>query len=330
MNKARHWASLTERGALWGMQLVAFTYRVLGRRVSGAILVPVVAYFYLTDSSARRCSSAFLRRAHAVKGLAQPTYWTSFRHFFMFAMKSLDAFAAWSDKPGPVTVHGAETIERTLAEGKGALLFVSHLGNADVSRACLAQRIGKPITILLHTRHARLYNQMLRSARGGGEVHSLEVTELGPAVAIDLGERIARGEWIAMAADRTPVLSHGRTARVPFLGADAPFSLGPYILAGLMACPVYVMFCLREGDHHGVYFELLANRIELPRRNKHAILAQWAARYASCLERFTLRDPMQWYNFYDFWQQPIADPGHGAPLIASGPDHAPGERDPCH
>ena len=314
MTNARHWASATERGALWGMKVVALAYRVLGRRVSGAILVPVVAYFYLTDPSGRRCSLAFLRRAYDAKGVAAPTSWTSFRHFLSFAMKSLDAFAAWSGKPGPVAVEGGEAVERALAEGKGALLFVSHLGNADVSRACLAERIGKPITMLLHTRHARLYNQMLRSARGGGEVDAVEVTEIGPAVAIDLQERIARGEWIAMAADRTPVLSQARTARVPFLGADASFSLGPYIVAALMGCPVYAMFCLREGDRHRVYFELLADRIELPRRNKEAILSEWAARYASCLERYTLRDPLQWYNFYDYWAEPASRPRPQSPV----------------
>jgi len=308
MTKARHWASATERGALWGMKVVALTYRVLGRRVSGAILVPVVAYFYLTDRRRRRCSLAFLRRAYDAKGLAAPTAWTSFRHFLSFAMKSLDAFAAWSGKPGPVALVGADAVERTLAEGKGALLFVSHLGNADVSRACLAERIGKRITMLLHTRQARLYNQMLRSARGGGEVDAVEVTEIGPEVAIDLKERIACGEWIAMAADRTPVLSQARTVRVPFLGAEASFSLGPYIVAALMGCPVYTMFCLREGDRHRVYFELLADRIELPRRNKEAVLSQWAARYASCLERYTLRDPLQWYNFYDYWAEPGSRP----------------------
>jgi predicted LPLAT superfamily acyltransferase len=303
MTNVPHWASITERGALWGMQLVAFVYRVLGRRVSGTVLLPVVAYFFLTDASGRRSSLTFLRRAHNAKGLPAPTSWTSFRHFFTFAMKSLDAFAAWAGRPGPVAVEGAENVERTLDEGKGALLFVSHLGNADISRACLAERIGRPITMLLHTRHARLYNQMLKAARGGGEIHAVEVTEIGPEVAIDLRERIARGEWVAMAADRTPVLSQVRTARVPFLGADAPFSFGPYILAALMGCPVYSMFCLREGDLHRVYFELLADRIELPRRNKEAALTEWATRYARCLERYALRDPMQWYNFYDFWDE---------------------------
>lgn len=307
MNGGQHWASVGERGALWGMRVVAFAYRVAGRRVSSAILVPVVAYFYATDPHGRRHSLAFLRRAHAAKGLPPPSSWTSFRHFLAFAMKSLDTFAAWSGKPGPVKIVSGGTIERTIAEGKGALLLVSHLGNADVSRACLAARIGKPVTVLLHTRHARLYNRMLRSADASIEAHAIEVTEIGPEIAIDLRERIARGEWIAMAADRTPVMSQARTARVPFLGADAPFSLGPYILAALMACPVYLMFCLREGDHHTAYFEPFAERIALPRRDKEVVLAAWAARYARRLEHHALQDPMQWYNFYDFWEADGSD-----------------------
>jgi predicted LPLAT superfamily acyltransferase len=238
--------------------------------------------------------------------MAAPTSWTSFRHFLTFAMKSLDSFAAWSGKAEPVAVEGGETVGRTLTEGKGALLLVSHLGNADVSRACLAERIGKPVTVLLHTRHARLYNEMLRSARGGHEVQAVEVTEIGPEVAIDLQERIARGEWVAW-PPTAPRPGPGAHSARPFLGRTRHL-LGPYILAALMGCPVYTMFCLREGHLHRVYFEPLASRIELPRRNKEAILAAWAARYASCLERYALRDPMQWYNFYDFWDELSAPP----------------------
>src|SRR5262245_59685054 len=121
MRNTRHWASVKERGALWGMKFVALVYRALGRRASGAILLPIVAYFYLTDSRGRRHSLEFLRRARCAKGLPPPSYWTSFLHFLKFAMKSLDAFAAWSGKPGPVRVEGGETLAQTLAERKGAL-----------------------------------------------------------------------------------------------------------------------------------------------------------------------------------------------------------------
>jgi len=87
----------------------------------------------------------------------------------------------------------------------------------------------------------------------------------------------------------------------PFLGAPAPFPQGPYLLAHLLDCPVYLMFCLREGGKYRLHFEPFAERIALPRRGREAALAALAARYARRLEAYCLTAPEQWYNFYDFW-----------------------------
>jgi predicted LPLAT superfamily acyltransferase len=106
---------------------------------------------------------------------------------------------------------------------------------------------------------------------------------------------------VAIAGDRTPVRTEDRVSLVPFLGHDAPFPQGPYLLAHLLECPVYLMFCLRHKRGYRLYFEKFAERITLPRRDKSAALGQWAACYARRLESFCLIDPFQWYNFFDFW-----------------------------
>jgi predicted LPLAT superfamily acyltransferase len=88
---------------------------------------------------------------------------------------------------------------------------------------------------------------------------------------------------------------------VPFLGYDAPFPQGPYLLAHLLECPVYLMFCLHRKGGYSLYFEKFADRIKLPSRGKSEAIAQWVAGYARRLESFCLTDPLQWYNFFDFW-----------------------------
>jgi predicted LPLAT superfamily acyltransferase len=75
----------------------------------------------------------------------------------------------------------------------------------------------------------------------------------------------------------------------------------------LLECPVYLMFCLRQGGGYGLYFEMFAQRITLPRHGKQAAITRWAARYAKRLESFCLIDPFQWYNFFDYWQSPPSD-----------------------
>ncbi|NUB05966.1 glycosyltransferase family 2 protein [Azospirillum sp. Vi22] len=305
-----HWSTVGERGAWWGMRLVTLVYRLLGRPGCIALLWPVVSYFYATNAAGRRHSLDFLAQANAAKGRPAPSWWDGLRHHMSFAVKALDTFIAWAapERTGPIDVDGAEALSRLAAEGRGALLIVSHLGNAELSRARLGTRFEKDINVLLHTRHAVRYNRMIRSVRPDAADHTIQVTDIGPQTAIDLKERVERGEWIAIAGDRTPVEFNGRVSRVPFLGREAAFSQGPYVLAALMGCPVYLLFCLREGQGHRVTFEPFAERIELPRRGKDDALAALAARYAQRLEHHCLRDPLQWYNFFDFWADPKTGP----------------------
>jgi len=312
----RHWAAIGERGAYCGIKLLSLTYALLGRRGCLTLMWPVVAYFHLTGGKTRGYSIAYLRRVHARKGLPPPTWRDSLRHFMSFATKALDTFIAWSapQRCGPIAVKGGEELDRLSAEGKGVLLIVSHLGNAELSRACLSERFRKIINALVYTRHAALYNRIIKTVQPDVEAHTIQVTEVGPATAVALKERLERGEWIAIAGDRTPLTGEARCSRVAFLGNEAPFSHGPYVLAALMGCPVYLMFCMREGDGHTVYFEPFADRIELPRRNRAEFLRALAARYAQRLEHHCLRSPLQFYNFFDFWRSPAgAAPGAVAP-----------------
>ena len=130
------------------------------------------------------------------------------------------------------------------------------------------------------------------------------MANLNPVWTQEWWTTIERGDWVAIAGDRTPVRGDERISTAPFLGHDAPFPQGPYILAHLLECPVYLMFCIRQNGVYRLYFEMFAERIKLPRRDKQAAIEEWAARYANRLEYFCLIDPYQWYNFYDFWQTP--------------------------
>ena len=48
---------------------------------------------------------------------------------------------------------------------------------------------------------------------------------------------------------------------------------------------------------------LNAERIVLPRGDRQAVVDGYVTRYAERLEAWARRDPLQWYNFFDFWAQ---------------------------
>jgi predicted LPLAT superfamily acyltransferase len=93
-----------------------------------------------------------------------------------------------------------------------------------------------------------------------------------------------------------------RVAFARFLGETAPFPVGPYILASLFQCPVYLLFSLRTEHGAEIEFELFRPVIRLPRKNRDDALTALVENYAARLERNCRRAPLQWFNFYDFWR----------------------------
>ncbi|CDK98465.1 Acyltransferase [Magnetospirillum gryphiswaldense MSR-1 v2] len=297
-----HWAGLAERGAAWGLWLTAWVYAHLGRGACLALLAPVVGYFHLTGAEQRLASRQFLGRVLK----RQPRAWDCYRHALDFAIRAVDTIAAWSGRlpAEALRVENPDTLAAAAAEPKGAVLVVCHHGNAELARALMDPALRGRLTVLVHTRHAENFNAVLRRFNPEAALRLIQVTDLGPDTAIALQERVERGEWIAIAGDRVPVLSQGRVVEAAFLGETAEFSVGPWVLAALLECPVHLLFCRRTGaGEWSMVLERFADRVELPRGRRAEALRQLVQAYAARLESQCRRDPYQWYNFFDFWAQ---------------------------
>ena len=62
---------------------------------------------------------------------------------------------------------------------------------------------------------------------------------------LELSQRLERGEWIAIAADRVPIRGD-KTQSVNFLGHSAEFPQGAWLLASILKAPLNTIFCLKE------------------------------------------------------------------------------------
>jgi predicted LPLAT superfamily acyltransferase len=309
----RHWASLNESTFVAGMHLLFWVWRVLGRWPFRVVLYPVLAWYIATAPRARRASAAYLARVSARTQVATGLPGVM-RHFAAFAENILDKMLLWGGlfDTGAVRVIGAEPLLDMIEQRRGALLMCAHLGNLELCRVLAQQYPGLKITVLVHTRHAQAFNQVLARLDPRSELNLLQVTEMTPAMAMMLAERVGRGEFVVIAGDRVPVTRRSRVVRAPFLGREAAFPIGPYVMASVLECPLYMMFSMRSGECHEVRFELLREQVELPRKDREQALAALAADYARRLEFHCLRTPFQWFNFYDFWDSPDAlhaDPG---------------------
>lgn len=306
LSSQKKWFHLKEHGSYLGLKFLGICYRRLGRRLCTLIGIPIVLYFYLKGKQQRQASHDFLGRVYEkISPLKEPGFRDSFRHFMTFFSMSLDKFAAWSGDldVSSFSSQDQEKLQQIMTEPTGGILLVSHLGNMEFCRAGTSADYQKRLHLLFHSKNAQKFQRLLKSLAPDSSLNIVEVTEIGPHTILYLKERIAQGEWIIIAGDRAPVTGNHRLCYPNFLGKPAPFSQGPYIMASLLECPVYTTFTFREKGQFLLSFELFTEKIILSRKTREKGLFDYAQRYASILEEKALQHPMQWFNFYDFWQE---------------------------
>jgi len=312
--QSTHWASTEETGVYWGMRLMVMIHRLLGRSAFRLLLYPTVAYYFITNRRARTASRDYLQHLEDFVpeiGLRN-TLLTSFRHFYSFAEGVLDKIIVWLGDYdfSQVRFHGYDEFCKLLDCGAGAMIIGAHIGNMEVCRAMAEKRKTVRLNILVHTQHMEKYNKLLRKVDSRTAMQLIQVTSLNPAMAISLYEKIQQGECLILVGDRIPINSSTRTINISFLGEKAAFSQGPYLLAAMLQCPVYT-FCSIRGDdgHYDIYLDPLEQQVNIPRRNpqRRAAIEYYAQRYVDRLQTYCLKAPLQWFNFFPFWEKPSVD-----------------------
>jgi predicted LPLAT superfamily acyltransferase len=304
-SSGQHWAGINEISFVAGMRFLFFIYRVLGPWPFRLILYPVLFWYVISKPVPRHASLDYLRRVNVLTGVRTGLLGVM-KHFAAFSETILDKMLLWGGLFDSATVrfNGTELMNKLIEEKRGAILVCSHLGNLELSRVLSRDRQAMRMTVLVHTKHAKAFNQMLAALDSDSQLNLMQVTEITPATAILLSEKIAQGELIVIAGDRVPVANAPRVSVVNFLNAPAAFPVGPYLLANVLQCPIYMLFSYRQARYSEIHFELLSETVKMPRKEREPALAALAAQYASRLEFHCLRAPLEWFNFYDFWHIP--------------------------
>ncbi len=309
--KQEHWSKRQERGTVIGIKLLMTVYKLLGRKVFQLILKLVMAYYYLTGKQAKVASEQYLTQVveHAQQHqLPLPKRLTSYQHLLSFGETMLDKLAAWRGdiNVDNLTIHGQEALEPLIEQKRGVLLLGSHLGNIELCRALSRRHTHLKINALVFTEHAERFNAVMKAVNPKSELNLIQVSKLGPDTAILLQQMIERGEWVVIVGDRTSTSVESRVVWADFLGKPAPFPQGPFMLASVLSAPVYLIFGLRDETqntpHFDVYFEHFSDGITLPRATRQESLQQVVQQYANRLQHYTMQAPLQWYNFFNFWE----------------------------
>lgn len=293
-----HWQNRPEAGTSLAIKTTIWIALTLGRRVLSIVLSLTSIYFLLVRKTERRASREFL---HRVNG-KQPTLWQVFQHFNTFARITADRvfFLAERTDDIPIEVNGFDLVDRHVQAGRACIMLGSHLGSLEAMRQASLRHPGITVRLALDRRsNEKLIRQLEVLKPEFGE--SLIDTSQSPAtVGLTIGDSLKHGESVAFLGDRYRPAD--RTTTCTFFGSPARFPVGPLIIASVFRAPVVIVFGIYVNGQYEVHCEELFDRFHLPRKGRDEALQQAMQRYADRLEHYARLAPMNWFNFYDFWQ----------------------------
>jgi predicted LPLAT superfamily acyltransferase len=320
--RQQHWSDIRESGAYAGMAISVACYRLFGRRALYGLLYVIIGYFFLSNRQARAHSADFLQRVYAQQpdafGGQVPNWRHSFQHFMAFGRSIVDRIGSWV---GDIRREEAVFANRPLlldclATGRGGVILTSHLGNAELCRGLVDGVDTFKINVLVFNDNAAEINRLMKRVNPRVDVELIQIASVGPDTGMLLADKINSGEFIVIAGDRTSPTAPEQATVVPFMGQAAAFPKGAFILAGLLDCPVFTLFCLEQQGRYHIYLDAFADTMAMPRRQRAVRLREHTQRYAQRLEHYALTAPLQWFNFFDFWALPEGL-AHQAPEAAT-------------
>lgn len=315
------WSRAAELGSVHSLRVVAWALRWLPRRAA-LWIVDFSAYYYSRRRGPNwQASRGYLERiartpegAAALGVAATPQDSAPLRgrvgdalvrrHFREFALGLYDRILVWGGALESMRLeHDGSGDAFDLAKtGRGALLLGAHLGNIDMLWL-VSKRYRLPINVVAFFDNAAIINEFLESL---DPERNLRVIELDPdsvRAAFEIRACLERGELVVILADRVPP-GRGRVAEATFLGGTARFPLAPFLLGVTLGCPVMFPLCVRTGDaSYRTLLRSLSPGQRAPRDERDKAARELLERYVGLLEEWCLRHPLQWFNFFEFWQE---------------------------
>ncbi|HEY9176540.1 MAG TPA: lipid A biosynthesis acyltransferase [Flavipsychrobacter sp.] len=283
------------RGTTWGYRVFVWLLKNGGLAAAYTLLPFVTLYYRLFVPSATRP----LKYLYTERLRYNPKKASKLikKNLLVFGQTIIDKIAvlSGSGKRLSFTHEGIEHIEQLVKDGRGGILLSAHLGNWEVA-GHLLKRVNTVINIVMYDGEAEQMKQYMQQFEGNRSFNIIFIKDDISHI-YEISAALARNELICLHGDR--FRPGNRTMQHSFLGKDALFPAGPFILAAKLKAPVCFVFAFKETNFH-YHFYAYPPRVYEGRGTQG--MEKMLDEYTDILEDKLKQYPWQWFNYYDFWK----------------------------
>ena len=254
----------------------------------------VLYYFFFSYKASRQIYSLYRRKL----GYSRTTSLNKlYKNYYLLGQSIIDKVVLMSGIKNNFSFDfdGEENLLNIASLQKGGILLSAHLGNWDVA-GHLFTRLHTRINIVMYDGEHEKIKEYLEGVTGKRNVNIIVIkNDLSHIYAIS--DAFAKNELVCMHADR--FIEGNKTLTARFLGEEARFPLGPFLLASTFKVPVSFVFAVKETKLHYHFFA--SQIIDYTGIGKEALMQQMLNDFTAEVEYKIKKYPEQWFNYYDFW-----------------------------
>ncbi len=318
-SKPLHWSEEKEIGKT---QLPFKMFLLLFKILPGVFLrilaYPISFFYFLCSSRARNDATEYQKQfiAYTEKKYLKKT--RPFRQILAFSLTLIEKIEGWAGKTTlkNICFHSddIDILKAQLEQGKGAVILCSHLGNIELLRSLADYNqtgVSKPVkvTSIVDFGTTENFNKMIKKLNSRVDINIVNVNSIGPETIMNLMDDITKGGLVVAAGDRTSKTVPSRCFRKNFLGKQASFPYGVFLMTALLNAPIYFVYALRTKPtglcpEMNMFVKKSDVNFDCTRKERNQRIEKLCSDYVQTLEYYCIKYPYQWYNFYDFWAVP--------------------------
>lgn len=284
------------KGTPLGYRIFVWVLKTFGVLPAYFLLRIVVLYYFFFSYKASR--QIYLLYRHKLGYGRVTSLIKLYKNYFLLGQGIIDKVVLMSGIKNSFSFNfdGEDNLLKIAEMKKGGILLSAHIGNWDVA-GHLFTRLQTPINIVLYDAEHEQIKKYLEGVTGKPNMKIIVIKDdLSHIYAIS--DAFTRNELVCMHADR--FLPGNKTVTTDFLGQDAKFPVGPFLLAATFKVPVSYVFAVKETKLHYHFF---ASQIkDYSSLSKEKLIQEMLKDYANEMEIKLKKYPEQWFNYFNFWE----------------------------
>ncbi|PKF72866.1 lipid A biosynthesis acyltransferase [Chryseobacterium sp. PMSZPI] len=282
------------KGTVLGYKIFVWCIRNIGIRSSYAVLYFVAAYYFLFQKKSNQYILYYFHKR------LNYGYWKAkrsiFRSYFTFGTVLIDktAISAGLREKYTYEFDGIENLRDLLASKKGGVLISAHIGNFEIAEHFFADiDFDCQINLVTTDQEVTVIKEYLESvAVKESNIKFIYVKEDMSHI-FEINQALANNELICFTGDR--YFEGSKYLETDLLGKSAKFPAGPFLIASRLGVPVVYVYVMKEDNLHYHLYARVAQNIK--NRDSQGLLQS----YVQNLEVMIKKYPLQWFNYFDFW-----------------------------